>query len=433
MTPVRPELLERVQQAYFAVMQTPVARLLHAVMDQRWADVVNYTPVEDWAQALAAVITYASSEVLGDMCATLADRLEKASFTGHRAAAGICYVCAGRVSEALACWERITAEQQQPQEGEALLRVAEQASILRLALASKRQDMPAVNEVYVDRILQLCTILAEQGALNIAQDIARAALHTTDPSPGGAERKANFEARLAIATGRQAAPVNYGGPVPQAVHRQNGYSAAGGAQHVAPTVASPLSQQANPYGAAYNAGMGAPAPPQSQPPQAAIHSSYAASNSTNAGPMNGYMQQTRGPPSPNMVPGATVATTYMAPPPVAPTPAASAGYAPPPASSAYSGSVYSASASVTGAMPTASYTPASVAPPPTAPAATSYVAPSYNPPPAQPPMPPAPQPGPPMAFSAAQGYGASTTPAPSAGMKGCHGRHAGRSSCYLTL
>jgi hypothetical protein len=428
MTPARPELLERVQQAYFAVMQTPVARLLHAVMDQRWADVVNYSPVEDWAQALAAVITYASSEVLGDMCATLADRLEKASFAGHRAAAGICYVCAGRVSEALACWERITAEQQQPQEGEALLRVVEQASILRLALASKRQDMPAVNEVYVDRILQLCTILAEQGALNVAQDIARAALHTTDPSPGGAERKANFEARLAIATGRQAAPVNYGGPVPQpsqsSAQRQNGYSVAGGARHVAPTVTSPLSQ-ANPYGAAYNAGLGAPAPPpppqsQPQPPQAATHSGYAASNNAGAGPMNGYMQQTRGPPSPNMIPGATVATTYMAPPPIAPTPAAATGYAPAPASSAYSGSVYSASASVTGAMPTASYTPASVAPPSTAPAATSYVAPSYNPPPAQPPTPPAPQPGPPAFFSAAQGYGASAAPAPapSTGMNG---------------
>lgn len=153
------ELLARVQQAYYTLTHSPVAKLLHVLLEQRWTDVVAYTPVEEWTQALATVLTYASNESLSDLCAALAQRLEQAggsdqrwggkterqrvftaayfvdasSATFHpRAQAGLCYICAGKVPEALACWEALLQGRPNDDPAALQLQLVEQATVLRM-------------------------------------------------------------------------------------------------------------------------------------------------------------------------------------------------------------------------------------------------------------------------------------------------------------
>lgn len=353
-----------------------MARLLHAVVDQRWADIVRFTPVEHWAQALAAVITYASSEVLSDMCTALAERLEREAGTEARGSAGICYVCAGRVSEALACWERLFAER--THEPAVLLQLVEQASILRLALAAKRQGMPAVNEVYVDRVLRLCTELAEQGALMTAQDIARSALHSTDPSPGGSSRKALFEQRLGVASGRQPATPVYGGPVaqpqPQPQPSVQQPSVGGGlgssstmrggnAASVAhsPVFASVAGSGAGGYGGAH-AAYGAGATQGGYGAVQGGYSSAAGAGAASYGPPSGSMgsySAASSMPGSYVPPAAPAATSYAPPPPVA-----MGGYTPPPAAASYVQQSAAYAAPPPAAAPTYAVPPVPAAAPP---------------------------------------------------------------------
>jgi hypothetical protein len=72
----RPEQVQRVQRCYFETVQHPTARLLHAIMEKRWLDVVQYTELGSWKDALALALSYAPPDVLPDLCLALGHRLQ---------------------------------------------------------------------------------------------------------------------------------------------------------------------------------------------------------------------------------------------------------------------------------------------------------------------------------------------------------------------
>lgn len=72
------------QRAYFALTQKPSAKLLHAVIDQRWNDIISYTPLDQWQEALSTVLTYAAPDSLSELCSAMAERLQQNSSAALR-------------------------------------------------------------------------------------------------------------------------------------------------------------------------------------------------------------------------------------------------------------------------------------------------------------------------------------------------------------
>ncbi|NXD87422.1 SC31A protein, partial [Halcyon senegalensis] len=159
------DLLARTQEKYFAKMQSKITRLITAVVTKNWKEIVQSCDLQNWREALAAVLTYARPDEFAALCDLLGDRLESEGDSLLQAQACLCYICAGNVEKLVACWTKA-------QDGNSPLSLQdliEKVVILRRAVQlTQAVDSNAVGALLAEKMSQYANLLAAQGSIAAA-------------------------------------------------------------------------------------------------------------------------------------------------------------------------------------------------------------------------------------------------------------------------
>ncbi|NXY74979.1 SC31A protein, partial [Glareola pratincola] len=159
------ELLSRTQEKYFAKMQSKITRLITAVVTKNWKEIVQSCDLQNWREALAAVLTYARPDEFVSLCDLLGNRLESEGDSLLQTQACLCYICAGNVEKLVACWTKA-------QDGNnplSLQDLIEKVVILRKAVQlTQAVDPNAVGALLAEKMSQYANLLAAQGSIAAA-------------------------------------------------------------------------------------------------------------------------------------------------------------------------------------------------------------------------------------------------------------------------
>ncbi|XP_048419476.1 protein transport protein Sec31A [Stegostoma tigrinum] len=159
------ELLAQTQNRYFAKRKTKISRLVSSVVTHNWRDIVESCDLDNWKEALAALLTYAKPEVFSSLCDTLGSRLEMENEGKLCIQACLCYICSGNVEKLVECWVK-THESSTPL---ALEDLVEKIMILRKAIELLQgTDTAAEGPVFAKKLTQYASLLAAQGSLEAA-------------------------------------------------------------------------------------------------------------------------------------------------------------------------------------------------------------------------------------------------------------------------
>ncbi|XP_038826844.1 protein transport protein Sec31A isoform X7 [Salvelinus namaycush] len=159
------ELLEKTQRKYFTKTHSKITKLISAVVMGDWRDVLQTCELQNWKEALAAVMTYAQPGEFSSLCDLLGCRLEAVEDSTLQAQACLCYICAGNVEKLVSCWTRA-------QDGHcplSLQDLVEKVVVLRKAVEQTQESGPsAVGLLLGERMSQYASLLASQGSLTNA-------------------------------------------------------------------------------------------------------------------------------------------------------------------------------------------------------------------------------------------------------------------------
>lgn len=159
------ELLEKTQRKYFTKSHSKITKLISAVVMKEWHDILNTCELQNWKEALAAVMTYAQPQEFSSLCDLLGGRLETANDAQLQAQACLCYICAGNVEKLVSCWTK-------SQEGSSPLSLqdlVEKVVVMRYAVEQTQSSGPtAIGALLAEKMRQYANLLASQGSLSIA-------------------------------------------------------------------------------------------------------------------------------------------------------------------------------------------------------------------------------------------------------------------------
>ncbi|KAM7392447.1 hypothetical protein PAMA_007522 [Pampus argenteus] len=159
------ELLEKTQKKYFTKTHSKITKLISAVVMKDWHDILKTCELQNWKEALAAVMTYAQPEEFSSLCDLLGGRLEAAEDAPLRAQACLCYICAGNVEKLVSCWTRA-------QDGHcplSLQDLVEKVVVMRRAVEQTQRSGPAaIGILLAEKMSQYASLLASQGSLSTA-------------------------------------------------------------------------------------------------------------------------------------------------------------------------------------------------------------------------------------------------------------------------
>ncbi|XP_063077508.1 protein transport protein Sec31A [Engraulis encrasicolus] len=159
------ELLKKTQQRYLDRQKNSVSMLISSVVTQNWRDIVQSCELENWKEALAALLTYANPEEFAALCDTLGGRLEAGAGEKSRLQACLCYICSGNIEKLVECW----AQQRDSTSPLALEDLVEKVMILRKSIERLRNGEVAIQSpVLAEKLTHYAGLLASQGSLATA-------------------------------------------------------------------------------------------------------------------------------------------------------------------------------------------------------------------------------------------------------------------------
>ncbi|XP_035798200.2 protein transport protein Sec31A isoform X4 [Amphiprion ocellaris] len=159
------ELLEKTQKKYFTKTHSKITKLISAVVMKDWHDILKTCDLQNWKEALAAVMTYAQPEEFSSLCDLLGDRLEASEDAQLQSQACLCYICAGNVEKLVSCWTRA----QGGQYPLSLQDLVEKVVVLRRAVEQTQRSGPAaIGILLAEKMSQYAGLLASQGSLSTA-------------------------------------------------------------------------------------------------------------------------------------------------------------------------------------------------------------------------------------------------------------------------
>uniref|UniRef100_UPI00398EBDCE protein transport protein Sec31A isoform X4 n=1 Tax=Pristiophorus japonicus TaxID=55135 RepID=UPI00398EBDCE len=198
------ELLAKTQKKYFAKTKSKITRLIDAVVTRDWKEILQSCDIQNWKEALAALLTYARPDEFAAFCDLLGTRLESEGDNNLQAQACLCYICAGNVEKLVACWDRA----QNGNSPLALQDLIEKVVVLRKAIElAQGTNNNGVGAVLAEKMSQYASLLAAQGSLAAALSYLPTdtnqltILHLRDRL---------FRAQGEQATGQELAPFSYG-------------------------------------------------------------------------------------------------------------------------------------------------------------------------------------------------------------------------------
>nr|XP_055065147.1 protein transport protein Sec31A isoform X2 [Misgurnus anguillicaudatus] len=160
-----PELLEKTQKAYFTKTQSKVSKLISAVVMKDWLDILKTCELQNWKEALAAVMTYAKPEEFSSLCSLLGSRLEACEDTELQIQACLCYICAGTAEQLVAYW----AKAQDSNSPLSLQELVEKVVVLQRAVQKAQAGIaPDMGNLLAEKMNQYASLLASQGSLETA-------------------------------------------------------------------------------------------------------------------------------------------------------------------------------------------------------------------------------------------------------------------------
>ncbi|RVE66118.1 hypothetical protein OJAV_G00123380 [Oryzias javanicus] len=159
------ELLEKTQRKYFTKTRSRITKLISAVVMKDWHDILKTCDLQNWKEALAAVMTYAQPEEFSSLCDLLGGRLEAAEDARLKSQACLCYICAGNVEKLVSCWSRA----QGGRSPLCLQDLVEKVVVLRQAVEQTRRSGPAaIGVLLAEKMSLYANLLASQGSLATA-------------------------------------------------------------------------------------------------------------------------------------------------------------------------------------------------------------------------------------------------------------------------
>lgn len=159
------ELLKKTQQQYLNRQTNSISMLISSVVTQNWRDIVQSCELDNWKEALAALLTYANPEEFATLCDTLGSRLETEGTEKRRLQACLCYICSGNIERLVDCWT-LQRDCSSPLTLEDLV---EKVMILRKSVERLRSSEVCVqSSVLTEKLIQYSSILASQGSLSTA-------------------------------------------------------------------------------------------------------------------------------------------------------------------------------------------------------------------------------------------------------------------------
>ncbi|XP_061083735.1 protein transport protein Sec31A isoform X1 [Conger conger] len=159
------ELLKKTQQRYLDKQKSSISMLISSVVTQNWRDIVQSCELDNWKEALAALLTYARPEEFAPLCDTLGSRLEEQGQEKRCLQACLCYICSGNIEKLVECW----ALQKSCVSPLALEDLVEKVMILRKSIERLRDGEVAVQSpVLAQKLTHYAGLLAAQGSLTAA-------------------------------------------------------------------------------------------------------------------------------------------------------------------------------------------------------------------------------------------------------------------------
>ncbi|XP_043086972.1 protein transport protein Sec31A isoform X1 [Puntigrus tetrazona] len=159
------ELLKKTQQRYLHRQSSSVSMLISSVVTQNWCDIVQSCELENWKEALAALLTYANPEEFAPLCDTLGSRLQAEGSEKRCLQACLCFICSGNIERLVQCWT----SQRDCSSPLALEDLVEKVMILRKSIERLRSGEVCVqSSALTEKLVQYSSILASQGSLSSA-------------------------------------------------------------------------------------------------------------------------------------------------------------------------------------------------------------------------------------------------------------------------
>eukprot|EP00064_Thunnus_orientalis_P002521 superscaffoldBa00000187_g2528 len=253
------ELLKKTQQKYLSKQKNSISMLISSVVTQNWRDIVQSCELDNWKEALAALLTYAHPEDFARLCDTLGGRLEHEGTEKRCLQACLCYICSGNIEKLVECWA-LHRDCSSPLGLEDLV---EKVMMLRKSIERLRNSEVAVQSpILAEKLTCYAGILAAEGSLTTAMTY----LPENSDQPGITMlRNRLFHAQGEAAVGQQ--PPN-SKPTPAAQPNAPKAQIMGQRQPSAPSqvVAPPLPSMFNSQGVPANTGPGLPPSSHVLPP-----------------------------------------------------------------------------------------------------------------------------------------------------------------------
>ncbi|KAM4624415.1 protein transport protein Sec31A isoform 2-T2 [Polymixia lowei] len=159
------ELLKKTQQRYLDKQKNSISMLISSVVTQNWRDIVQSCELDNWKEALAALLTYAHPEEFARLCDTLGARLEEEGTEKRCLQACLCYICSGNIEKLVECWVL----QRDCSSPLVLEDLVEKVMVLRKSIERLRNSEVAVKSpILAEKLTRYAGILAAEGSLATA-------------------------------------------------------------------------------------------------------------------------------------------------------------------------------------------------------------------------------------------------------------------------
>ncbi|KAK9530266.1 hypothetical protein VZT92_011779 [Zoarces viviparus] len=159
------ELLKKTQHKYLSKQKNSISMLISSVVTQNWRDIVQSCELDNWKEALAALLTYAHPEDFARLCDTLGGRLEHERTEKRCLQACLCYICSGNIEKLVECWA-LHRDCSSPLGLEDLV---EKVMMLRKSIERLRNsEVDIQSPILAEKLTCYAGILAAEGSLAIA-------------------------------------------------------------------------------------------------------------------------------------------------------------------------------------------------------------------------------------------------------------------------
>lgn len=163
-----PELLCRTQEKYFSCNKSSLSRLISSIVTRDWNHIIQTCDLQNWKEALAVIITYASPEEFAILCDSLGARLEVDKGGEYSMYASLCYICSGNVQKFVENWQTNSQSTESPL---ALQDLVEKVMMLRKAVELSQGEVGEIQQGLVaGKLSTYASILAAQGCLDTAMN-----------------------------------------------------------------------------------------------------------------------------------------------------------------------------------------------------------------------------------------------------------------------